>query len=253
MSQQDFDGKVALVTGAGSGIGRSTAKLLAEGGASVVVSDIDEDGGAATVEAIQGAGGAAVFVRANIAEPAECEALVKAAVDEYGRLDVAVNNAGIAGQSAATGEYDVEDWRRVIEINLSGQFYCMRYEIPAMLENGGGSIVNVASILGAVGFPQAPAYVAAKHGLVGLTKTAAVEYGESGIRVNAIGPGFISTPLISELEEDQETNQMLISLHPMGRLGRPEEVAELAVFLASDRASFVTGSYHPADGGYLSR
>ena len=247
----EFDGNVTIVTGAGSGIGRATAELFAERGARVIVSDIDEDGGAETVRRIEEAGGEATFIRADVSSPEECRALVDGAVERFGRLDIACNNAGIGGAQAPTGEYEIDDWKQIIDINLSGQFYCMRYEIPAMLENGGGAIVNVASILGQVGFAGAPGYVAAKHGLVGLTKNAALEYSSSGVRVNAVGPAFISTPMISDLEEDQETEEMLVSRHPIGRLGKPAEVAELIVFLASERASFVTGSYHAVDGGYL--
>src|SRR5690606_8779126 len=157
------------------------------------------------------------------------------------------------GESSLVGEYPVEGWRQVLDINLSGIFYCMRYEIPAMLEGGGGSIVNMASILGQVGFATAAAYVSAKHGSLGLTRTAALEYATQGIRVNAVGPAFIRTPMIQELEADPETHQMLVSQHPMGRLGEPEEVAEVVGFLSSDRASFVTGAYYAVDGGYLAR
>jgi NAD(P)-dependent dehydrogenase (short-subunit alcohol dehydrogenase family) len=247
----DFDGKVAIVTGGSSGIGRSTARLYARAGARVVVSDIDEDGGHETVRLLRDEGGQAEFVRADIGKPRDCEKLAAATMEHYGRLDIACNNAGISGASAPTGEYGIDDWQRVIDINLSGVFYCMRYQIPAMLENDGGAIVNIASILGKVGFATAPAYTAAKHGVVGLTRTAALEYSAKGIRVNAVGPGFISTPLIAQLEDDDDTKQMLVSKHAIGRLGKDMEVAALIAFLSSEQASFITGSYHAVDGGYL--
>jgi NAD(P)-dependent dehydrogenase (short-subunit alcohol dehydrogenase family) len=245
--------KVAIVTGAGSGIGRATATLLAREGATVVVSDLAEEGGQETVRLIADAGGTASFVRADVSKPEECEALAREAVARYGALHLACNNAGIGGPQAPTGEYPLDGWERVIGINLSGVFYSMRYEIPAILAAGGGAIVNIASILGQVALPGAPAYVAAKHGVVGLTRTAAAEYAAAGIRVNAVGPGFISTPLIAGLEEQQERRQSIVALHPIGRLGAAEEVAELVLWLLSARASFVTGAYYAVDGGYLAR
>lgn len=202
---------------------------------------------------IRDGGGEAHFVHADVAQPVECEALVRNAEETYGRLDIACNNAGIGGEAAQTGDYSIDGWRKVVEINLSGVFYCMKYEIAAMLRAGGGSIVNLASILGQVGFATAPAYASAKHGMVGLTQTAAIEYGSRGIRVNAVGPGFIRTPMIMALEQDQQTNDMLVSLHPMGRLGEPDEVAEVVGFVSSARASFVNGAYYAVDGGYLAR
>lgn len=249
----DLDGKVAVITGAASGIGESCALAYAREGARVVVSDIDQERGEETAHRIEKEGGAAAFLRADVSRPEDCEALAAVALDRYGRLDVACNNAGVGGAQALTADYPLDAWRQVIEINLSGPFYCMKYQIPAMLRNGGGAIVNMASILGRVGFAGAPAYVASKHGLVGLTRNTALEYAAQGIRVNAVGPAFISTPLIAEMESDPTINQQLVSLHPMGRLGRPEEVAELAVFLCSERASFITGAYYAVDGGYLSR
>lgn len=250
---EHLNGKVAIVTGAASGIGRTCAQFFARDGASVVVSDIDEQGGQQTVQLIKDAGGEAILVLTDVSDHRQCKQLVDQTVERFGRLDYACNNAGIGGEQNPTADYSIEGWQKMIGINLSGVFYCMKYEIPEMLKSGGGAIVNVASILGRVGFYGAPAYVSAKHGVVGLTQNTAVEYGERGIRVNAVGPGFIRTPMISELEEDPETHQRLVSLHPIGRLGEPEEVAELVIWLCSDKASFVTGAYYPVDGGYLAR
>lgn len=248
-----LENKVALVTGAASGIGRAVAEAYAREGARVVVSDVDERGGMETVERVEDQGGEAVFELADVSDPDANARLVARAEGAYGGLHVACNNAGVGGAQAPTADYPVEDWQRIIAINLSGAFYGVRAQIPAMLRAGGGAIVNMASILGQVGFANASGYVAAKHGLVGLTKNAAMEYSALGVRVNAVGPGFIDTPMLSGLKEDRGTWDMLVSLHPIGRLGRAEEVANLVTFLSSDDASFVTGAYVPVDGGYLTR
>lgn len=245
--------KVALITGGSSGIGRAVALAWAREGAKVVVSDVDRSGGGETVEQVRAAGSEAIFIAADVGKPEDCEALVRGAVEKFGRLDIACNNAGIGGPQAPTADYPLDGWAQVISINLSGVFYGMKYQLPAMLKNGGGAIVNMASILGAVGFAGAPAYAAAKHGVVGLTQATALEYSAQGVRINAVGPGFIHTPMISALEEDKAINDMLVAAHPIGRLGRAEEVAELVLWLSSDKASFVTGSYYPVDGGYLAR
>ncbi len=196
--EQLFSGKVALVTGAGSGIGEATALLYARHGAKVIVSDINEEHGNAVVEKIRTAGGDARFVACDVSKPEQCETLVKETLGHYGRLDYACNNAGIGGEAAAVGDMSVAGWDKVIAINLSSVFYCMKYQLPAMLKDGGGAIVNMASILGQVGFPHSAGYVAAKHGVVGLTQNAAVEYSAQGVRVNAVGPGFIDTPCSSK-------------------------------------------------------
>ena len=248
-----FSNKVALVTGASSGIGRSTAVLYAEQGAQVVVSDMDARGGQGTVEMISEAGGKALYVNADVSCPSECEALVKTAMAEFGRLDFAFNNAGISGEQNPIGDLSIEGWDKVIGINLSCVFYCLHFEILAILESGGGSILNMSSILGTVGFATAAAYVSAKHGVIGLTQTAAIEYAKSGIRINAVGPGFIHTPMIASIEENAQAAKSLVDLHPIGRFGRPEEVAGLVIWLSSDQATFVTGSYYPVDGGYLAQ
>jgi NAD(P)-dependent dehydrogenase (short-subunit alcohol dehydrogenase family) len=244
-----FEGKVAIVTGGGSGIGAAIAMQLARQGARVVVADRYAEG----LEAVTGEiGSSALPYEINVADALEVEAMVAYAERECGGLHLAVNNAGIGGPSAPTGEYPLDGWRQVIDVNLNSVFFCLRYQIPAMLRSGGGAIVNMSSILGSVGFANAPAYVAAKHGLVGLTKAAAMEYAKHAIRVNAVGPGFIDTPMLSK-NLDRARLEQMAGLHPIGRLGRADEVAALTCFLLSDAASFITGSYHLVDGGYVAQ
>ncbi|QQC92875.1 SDR family NAD(P)-dependent oxidoreductase [Streptomyces alfalfae] len=246
----EFAGRTALVTGAASGIGLEVARRLAAAGASVVVADFNEAGARDVARELTESGGRATAVKVDVTDPESVREAVESAVRTYGALHLAVNNAGIAGASAPTGEYAVEDWRRVIDTNLNGVFYSLRYELPHLIAAGGGAVVNMSSILGANGFAGSPAYSAAKHAVVGLTKTAAVEYASRGVRVNAVAPGFIDTPL---LKGDAAQREQLVALHPQGRLGTAEEVAELTLFLLSDRASFVNGSYHLVDGGYAAR
>lgn len=246
-----LENKVAIVTGAGSGIGREIAIIYAEEGAKVIVSDVSEKGGNETVDLIKKKG-EAIFVKADSSSPKDNEMLVNKAVEKYGALHIACNNAGIGGPLGMTGEYPLDGWDKVIAINLSGVFYGMRYQIPAMSKAGEGVIINMASILGAVGTKLSPAYVAAKHGVIGLTKTAALEYADKNIRIVSVGPGYIKTPLVVK-SLPADALEALVGLHPIGRLGDPREVAELVLFLSSGKASFITGSYYAIDGGYLSQ
>lgn len=247
-----LENKAAIVTGAGSGIGREVALKYDGEGAKVVVADIDEKGGNETVAILRKSGGEAMFIKSDSSSVAGNQPLVEETVKRFGALHIACNNAGIGGPLAVTGEYPVDGWDKVIAINLSGVLYGMRYQIPAILAAGGGAIVNMASILGQTATKSSPAYVAAKHGIVGLSKAATLEYADKNIRINAVGPGYIMTPLITN-SLNEETLNALVGLHPIDRLGQPEEVAELVLWLSSPKASFVTGAYYAVDGGYLAQ
>ena len=247
-----LEGKVALVTGAGSGIGRASSLVFAREGAKVVVSDVNADGGEETVSAIKDLGGEGIFVHADVARAAEVEALVGRVVEAYGRLDCAYNNAGIEGYfGGRLHEYPEETWDRLIDINLKGVWLCLKYEISQMLNRGGGAIVNTASVAGLRGSRQMSAYVASKHAVVGLTKSAALEYARDGIRINAVCPGPIDTPMMGRLVQgrDEEYTASRQLRQPMGRMGAPEEIAETVAWLCSPAASFVTGHAMSVDGG----
>ncbi|MCP1470425.1 NAD(P)-dependent dehydrogenase (short-subunit alcohol dehydrogenase family) [Sphingobium sp. OAS761] len=247
MINYGLDGKVATVTGGGGGIGRATALAFAGSGAAVLVSDVNDADGEETVAMIAALGGRAAYKRCNVADPAEVKAMVAAAVERFGRLDCAFNNAGI--NSVTVDEYDDAVWDRSISINLTGVMYCMREAAEVMLQQGGGAIVNTASINGLVGNPSQPAYTAAKHGVVGLTRHAALRWAKCGIRVNAVCPGVIETPMSAQAAADPQARAMIEGMTPMGRMGRPEEIAAAVLWLCSDAASFVTGHPLLVDGG----
>ena len=246
-----INGGVAIVTGAGSGIGRETALRSAEEGASVVVVDVDEDGGRGTVGLVEDADGEATFVRGDVTEQDDVDRAVETALDEYGGLDFAHNNAGIEGDTDPLADHDEDDWDRVVDINLKGVWRCMRSEIPEMVADGGGAIVNTASISGLTGSGGAP-YVASKHGVIGLTRKATLDYAEEDVRINAVCPGVIDTPMVERAgEEDPEMMEQITAGVPAGRLGTPEEIANAVVWLCSDDASFVMGHPMTIDGGLL--
>lgn len=250
----ELEGKIALVTGAGSGIGRESALAFAASRARVMVSDVVVESGEETVAQIKAAGGEATFMRADVSQRADVEALVRQTVESYGRLDCAHNNAGIEGDLAPTCDCTEANWDRTIAVNLKGVWLCMKYEIPQMVQQGGGVIVNTSSVAGLVGFLNLPAYVATKHGVAGLTRTAALEYADQGIRVNAVCPGVINTPMIDRIVAgDAEAEAQFTALEPVGRMGSPAEVAQAVVWLCSDSASFVTGIAMPVDGGFVAQ
>lgn len=247
-----FENKTAIVTGGSGGIGRAGALAFAERGARVVVADVDTSGGKETVEMIQAQGGEAFFIETDVSNAEDVERMVQHTIDTYGHLDVAFNNAGIEGEQAPTAQTTEENWNRVIDINLRGVWLCMKEEIPRMLEQDGGAIVNTASVAGCAGFENLPAYVASKHGVVGLTKAAALEYATEGIRVNAVCPGVIHTAMVDRVTGgSEEALEQYAEMQPVKRLGQPEEVADAVVWLCSEEASFVTGHAMAVDGGYM--
>lgn len=247
---QDFENKVAIVTGGGSGIGEAIVRELASRGAKIVIADYKIEGANRIAAEL---GDKIKVFKVDVSDAAQVKAMVEFTVKEFGRLDLAVNNAGIGGEANPIADLSIDGWLQVINTNLNGVFYGTKYEIAEMLKHGGGAIVNMASILGSVGFANSGAYVAAKHGVIGLTKNAALEYSHKGVRVNAVGPAFIKTPLLDALGNDEVLNSALVPLHPIGRLGRPEEVSALVCFLLSGAASFITGSYHLVDGAYTAK
>jgi len=246
----EFGGKVALVTGGGSGIGEASALLFAERGAAVAVVDVDAAAAQRVASKIQSTGGQALAVVANVAQASQVQAAVTEAVARFGRLDALLNSAGISPQYAPVGEYPLEEWDRTLAINLSGTFYGMKYAIPEMLRHDGGAVVNMSSIMGQVASPGGLAYCATKHGVVGLTKAAALDYGARGVRVNAIGPGMVETPMTAA-SVNTEMRQVLLACTPLKRFAQARDIAELIVFLCSERANYITGAYYPIDGGYL--
>ena len=251
---KDLQDKVAIVTGASSGIGRAAVRLFADAGAVVIAADVHDREGQQLADELAQKDCTCTFVHADVSKESDVEAMVHLALSQYGRLDVLFNNAGIEGDQAPTAQATTDNWERVIAINLKGVFLGMKHGIQAMLRNGGGSIVNNASVAGLVGFPGLPAYSASKGGVIQLTRTAALEYATQGVRVNCLCPGVIDTPMVERFtHEDPELLARLTQLEPLGRLGRPQEVAELALFLASDRSSFLTGAIIPVDGGYVAR
>jgi NAD(P)-dependent dehydrogenase (short-subunit alcohol dehydrogenase family) len=254
VSTSEFEGKVALVTGAAAGIGRAAAELFAERGARVALIDVDRSAGEAAAAAIRRAHGEALFLEADVADDAAVAAAVDGCVAHFGRLDCAYNNAGISGPPHPVAEMPRAQWQRALDVMLSGVFLCMQHEIPHMLAAGGGAIVNCASGAGLIGFPGQAAYVASKHGVIGLTRTAALEYGSQGIQINAICPGTARTPMVEQvIAETPELADELVRLHPIGRIAEPEEIAEAALWLCTPRASFVAGTALVVDGGYVAQ
>jgi NAD(P)-dependent dehydrogenase (short-subunit alcohol dehydrogenase family) len=250
----DLENKVAIITGASSGIGRASVELFAGAGAVVIAADVADEAGQHLADEMGRKGHTCTFIHADVSKESDVRAMVHLALSQYGRLDAIFNNAGIEGDQAPTAEATLDNWERVIDINLKGTFLGMKYGIEAMLRNGGGSVINNASVAGLVGFPGIPAYCASKGGVVQLTRGAALEYATQGVRVNCLCPGVIDTPMVQRFTHDNpEMQQQMTQMEPVGRLGRPEEVAELALFLASDRSSFITGAIIPVDGGFVAR
>jgi NAD(P)-dependent dehydrogenase (short-subunit alcohol dehydrogenase family) len=246
-----FDGETAVVTGASSGIGRATAERFAEEGANVVIADVDADGGRETVEQIESEGGEATFVRVNVTDESDVEQMVAVARETYGGLDIAHNNAGIEGENDSLTEQSTDNWNRVLNINLTGVWLAMKYELPELMKGDRGAIVNTSSIAGLSADGSAP-YVASKHGVVGLTKAAAVQYAQKGIRVNAVCPGVVRTPMVERtLEEHPDAVEAMTRDQPLGRMAEPDEIASTVTWLASEESSFVNGHALPVEGGKL--
>ncbi len=252
---RETKGRVAIVTGAASGIGRATARAFAEAGMSLALSDVAVEAGQALAAELRASSARAEFFRADVSNPDDCKRLVQSTVEKFGALHAAFNNAGITDGPVppGTADYPLDLWQRIIAVNLSGVFYCLRYQIPEMLKSGGGAIVNTSSIAGQIAFPGVPGYVASKHGVVGLTKVVAAEYGARGIRCNAVGPGFIETPMTNDVFGNAQVRNMLLAGVPSARIGTAEEIARAVLWLCSDAASYVNGAYIPVDGGYLAR